>query len=152
MRTRLRDGAQEKRKKQNTQKTGLCKHWNLVNCIHTPHPPNNRHKRCTALHLSEDGLCVLHIEWNKTSLRSIFSAKHTFFFLYFLSTALLSGWQYCSCSLYHKVKVRGGWEKDAKLKHCQTECPVICWQAPTFTCGVRFHMKRCVSILVWYQK
>lgn len=77
MRTRLRDEAQKKNKKDKRRAMWAQKSGELH-----PHPPptqHNKHKRCTALHLSEDGCRVLHIEWNKTSWRSIFSAKHSFF-------------------------------------------------------------------------
>lgn len=96
------------------------------------HPTTSTKDAQLSISLRTDSVfCIL----NETRpVGDLFSVQNTHFFFLFLSTTLLSGWQYFSHSLYHKVKVRVGWEKDARWKHWQTECPVICWQAPTFTC------------------
>lgn len=88
MRTRLRDGAQKKNR--NTQKTGLCKHGNLVNCIPTPHPPNITNTKDAQLSISlrtDSVFCIL----NETRpVRDLFSVQNThfsFFFLFFFTLA-----------------------------------------------------------------
>ena len=136
MRTRLRDRAQEKKnekrkRKQNTQKTGLCERRNLVNCIHTPHPPDTTSTKDAQFSISlrtDSVFCIL----NETRpVGDLFSVQNThvffFFFSFFFPEPLLSGSLCHSCSQYSKVRVRvGRLEKGCKLKEC----------SPPFMCGV----------------
>ncbi len=70
-------------KKQNTQKTGLCEHGNLVNCIHTPHPPNTTSTKDAQLSISlrtDSVFCIL----NETRpVGDLFSEQNTHFSSFF---------------------------------------------------------------------
>lgn len=123
MRTRLRDGAQKKNR--NTQKTGLCKHGNLVNCIPTPHPPNITNTKDAQLSISlrtDSVFCIL----NETRpVRDLFSVQNThfsFFFLFFLPW--LSGRKHCGGSQCHNVKERVG--LGGKKKQMLNESAQLC--------------------------
>lgn len=137
-------GKKEWKKKKETKYTKDRTMWAQKSGELHPHPPptrHNKHKRCTVLHLSEDGLSVLHIEWNKTSWRSIFSAKHTRFFFFFLSFFQNLCWV-ALCAIAVANTARSGWELEGWKKDVNSR------SAPLRSC-VEFHEgRRCTKMIV----